>query len=249
MSEVKRYECLLIEDAPRLQAILPQGAVVCSERTQMMVTAEDYATLEAEAQALREELKNRTAECNGLHEMLRQEHDRTEKAREEVAALRRFAGEIYQVLGALDAPENVLDNASDAANGDKLRHKTLLPFAALRARVVVPDEREAYIEWMAATLPELFDHADAAAKWRNQHVSALAWQARARLNGKAVSEALRKDAERYRWLRSLPRGNRHGDMTIMLAKDRPSPNQWCGDTIRGEALDAAIDAALEGGGR
>lgn len=56
MSEVKRYECLLIEDAPRLQAILPQGAVVCSERTQMMVTAEDYATLEAEAQALREEV-------------------------------------------------------------------------------------------------------------------------------------------------------------------------------------------------
>lgn len=88
MSEVKRYECLLIEDAPRLQAILPQGAVVCSERTQMMVTAEDYATLEAEAQALREEVKNRTAECNGLHEMLRQEHDRTEKAREEVEALR-----------------------------------------------------------------------------------------------------------------------------------------------------------------
>lgn len=56
MSEVKRYECLLIEDAPRLQAILPQGAVVCSERTQMMVTAEDYAMLEAEAQALREEV-------------------------------------------------------------------------------------------------------------------------------------------------------------------------------------------------
>lgn len=59
--------------------------------------------------------------------------------RYEVAALRRFAGEIYQVLGALDAPENVLDNASDAASGDKLRHETLLPFADLRARVVVPE--------------------------------------------------------------------------------------------------------------
>ncbi|WP_143485561.1 hypothetical protein [Pseudomonas aeruginosa] len=56
MSDVKRYECLLIEDAPRLQAILPQGAVVCSARRQMMVTAEDYAKLEAEAQALREEV-------------------------------------------------------------------------------------------------------------------------------------------------------------------------------------------------
>ncbi|WP_448679963.1 ead/Ea22-like family protein [Pseudomonas nicosulfuronedens] len=66
---------------------------------------------------------------------------------------------------------------------------------------------------------------------------------------KAENAALRKDAERYRWLRFLPRGNRHGGMTIMLAKDRPSPNQWCGDTIREEALDAAIDAALEGGGR
>lgn len=36
---------------------------------------------------------------------------------------------------------------------------------------------------------------------------------------------------------------------IMLAKDRPSPNEWCGDTIREDVLDAAIDAALEGGGR
>lgn len=51
------------------------------------VESPDYAKLEAEAQALREEVKNRTAECNGLHEMLRQEHDRTEKARDELAAL------------------------------------------------------------------------------------------------------------------------------------------------------------------
>ncbi|ERY52207.1 hypothetical protein AN459_14370 [Pseudomonas aeruginosa] len=48
----------------------------------------------------------------------------------EIEALRRFAGEAYQVLGALDAPENVLDNASDAANGVPLRHETLLPFFA-----------------------------------------------------------------------------------------------------------------------
>ncbi|EPB7008681.1 TPA: hypothetical protein SHT49_002575 [Pseudomonas aeruginosa] len=46
----------------------------------------------------------------------------------EIEALRRFAAEAYQVLGALDAPENVLDNASDAANGVPLRHETLLPF-------------------------------------------------------------------------------------------------------------------------
>ncbi|EML3184648.1 hypothetical protein [Pseudomonas aeruginosa] len=48
----------------------------------------------------------------------------------EIEALRRFAGEAYQVLGVLDAPENVLDNASDAANGVPLRHETLLPFFA-----------------------------------------------------------------------------------------------------------------------
>ncbi|MHA5404918.1 ead/Ea22-like family protein [Pseudomonas aeruginosa] len=45
-------------------------------------------------------------------------------------ALRKFSAEAYQVLGALDAPENVLDNASDAANGLPLRHETLLPFFA-----------------------------------------------------------------------------------------------------------------------
>ncbi|HCF9584614.1 TPA: hypothetical protein NI656_005492 [Pseudomonas aeruginosa] len=46
----------------------------------------------------------------------------------EIEALRKFSAEAYQVLGALDAPENVLDNASDAANGLPLRHETLLPF-------------------------------------------------------------------------------------------------------------------------
>ncbi|HFL2728908.1 TPA: ead/Ea22-like family protein [Pseudomonas aeruginosa] len=45
-------------------------------------------------------------------------------------ALRKFSAEAYQVLGALDALENVLDNASDAANGVPLRHETLLPFFA-----------------------------------------------------------------------------------------------------------------------
>ncbi|KAB5413533.1 hypothetical protein FNL64_01510 [Pseudomonas aeruginosa] len=50
------------------------------------------------------------------------------KAENEI--LRRFAAEAYQVLGALDAHENVLDNASDAANGVPLRHETLLPFFA-----------------------------------------------------------------------------------------------------------------------
>ncbi|MBN0996422.1 hypothetical protein JTM47_32555, partial [Pseudomonas aeruginosa] len=53
-----------------------------------------------------------------------------DRLRDENEVLRRFAAEAYQVLGALDAPENVLDNASDAANGVPLRHETLLPFFA-----------------------------------------------------------------------------------------------------------------------
>lgn len=53
-----------------------------------------------------------------------------ERIKAENEALRKFSAEAYQVLGALDAPENVLDNASDAANGVPLRHETLLPFFA-----------------------------------------------------------------------------------------------------------------------
>ncbi|MFU7297274.1 ead/Ea22-like family protein [Pseudomonas aeruginosa] len=56
--------------------------------------------------------------------------DEIDGLKAENEALRRFAAEVYQVLGALDAPENVLDNASDAANGVPLRHETLLPFFA-----------------------------------------------------------------------------------------------------------------------
>ena len=104
-----------------------------------------------------------------------------DRLKAENEALRQFAAEAYQVLGALDAPENVLDNASDAASGGPLRHETLLPFFA-----------EGY-------------------------------------------EALRKDAERYRAIRQKDRGG-------VVVRDRTSH-------LFGESLDAAIDAALEGGGR
>lgn len=46
---------------------------------------------------------------------------------EEIKKLREVCGEAYQFAGAYDAPEKVLDNLSDAANGRKLRHKTFLP--------------------------------------------------------------------------------------------------------------------------
>ncbi|HHE7821425.1 TPA: ead/Ea22-like family protein [Pseudomonas aeruginosa] len=56
--------------------------------------------------------------------------DEIDRLKAENDALRKFSAEAYQVLGALDAPENVLDNASYAANGVPLRHETLLPFFA-----------------------------------------------------------------------------------------------------------------------
>lgn len=172
MSEVKRYECLLIEDAPRLQAILPQGAVVCSERTQMMVTAEDYATLEAEAQALREELKNRTVECNGLHEMLRQEHDRTDKAREEVAALKEARdSRVTERLATMDRLERERDDA-------------------LRARVVVPDG------WAILSRHVTDDMYNASGMVKDApfRIWEKMFDAAPRLNGKAVSEGLLRSA-------------------------------------------------------
>ncbi|MFK1287947.1 ead/Ea22-like family protein [Pseudomonas aeruginosa] len=105
----------------------------------------------------------------------------------EIEALRRFAGEAYQVLGALDAPENVLDNASDAAHGVPLRHETLLPFFA-----------EDY-------------------------------------------EALRKDAERWRYARTiLPY-----EVIQDAQKDLESWNVGVSEA-ENKRCDEAIDAALEG---
>lgn len=53
-----------------------------------------------------------------------------------------------------------------------------------------------------------------------------------------------RDAERYRWLRNLHRGFKHGELVISLAKQQPKPYQWKVDTLRGSDLDAAIDAAI-----
>ncbi len=56
MSEqVARHEALLLADEPRLQAILPQGAVVCGDKPVSVVLAADYDALHAEAEALRAE--------------------------------------------------------------------------------------------------------------------------------------------------------------------------------------------------
>lgn len=44
--------------------------------------------------------------------------------------LENLLGELYQVLGALDAPEAVLDQVVAALEGGPLPHESLLPFAA-----------------------------------------------------------------------------------------------------------------------
>lgn len=55
-----------------------------------------------------------------------------------------------------------------------------------------------------------------------------------------------KDAERYRWLRALPKGSCHGSgMTIIIANARPDPCSWMNDSVRGDDMDAAIDAAMQ----
>ncbi|HCF6144446.1 TPA: hypothetical protein NIH82_005351 [Pseudomonas aeruginosa] len=89
--------------------------------------------------ALLDEIDGLKAENDRLRQGMKGDYDidawldwskEKEQIKAEIKALRRFAAEAYQVLGALDAPENVLDNASDAANGVPLRHETLLPFFA-----------------------------------------------------------------------------------------------------------------------
>ena len=55
-----------------------------------------------------------------------------------------------------------------------------------------------------------------------------------------------KDAARYRWLRALPKGSCHGSgMTITIANARPGPCSWMNDSVRGDDMDAAIDAAMQ----
>ncbi len=124
-----------------------------------------------------------------MKERIEEHEQERDRLKAENEALRQFAAEAYQVLGALDAPENVLDNASDAANGAPLRHETLLPFFA-----------EGY-------------------------------------------EALRKDAARYRWLIASAwyvGPEPKGDTEAVSWHDHNG-------TMHG--VTAAIDAAMEGGGR
>jgi hypothetical protein len=50
--EVERYEAMLLEDNPRLQDILPQGAILCGKKPVEVYLASDYESLLAERDAL-----------------------------------------------------------------------------------------------------------------------------------------------------------------------------------------------------
>ncbi len=70
--------------------------------------------------------------------------DEIDRLKAENEALRKFSAEAYQVLGALDAPENVLDNASDAANGVPLLAVIVIVLFVLGIFRVVGDMQELY---------------------------------------------------------------------------------------------------------
>jgi len=55
---------------------------------------------------------------------------------------------------------------------------------------------------------------------------------------RAERDALKEDAARYRWLRNADNWSEHGPCPLVAT---------CEDTIYGEALDHAIDAALASG--
>jgi hypothetical protein len=52
--------------------------------------------------------------------------------------------------------------------------------------VELPDERAAFIEWLSKTYSDVYDEDKARRYWSHEHVSALAWQARAALSGKGA---------------------------------------------------------------
>ena len=69
------------------------------------------------------------------------EEDEPEQASAAQSAHHNLLGELYQVLGALDAPDNVLDNVSAAIHDEPLPHATLLPFV-VAAQSAPAGERE-----------------------------------------------------------------------------------------------------------
>ncbi|WP_134516943.1 ead/Ea22-like family protein [Pseudomonas aeruginosa] len=128
------YDCIEPElILSMLNEIAENDSVVAVWRGRTQRTEEERDRLKAENERLLDELTACTEHpggCGYWREAAKRRAEERDRLRDENEVLRRFAAEAYQVLGALDAPENVLDNASDAANGLPLRHETLLPFFA-----------------------------------------------------------------------------------------------------------------------
>ncbi|MEZ6725935.1 ead/Ea22-like family protein [Pseudomonas aeruginosa] len=110
-------------------------------------------------------------------------------------------------------------------------------------RLEINEQRRANAEWIAAANPKtilaLLDEIDGLLAQHGRDSSELRALCQARDDArkerdrlKAENEALRKDAERYRWLR----GASHFDT--------PQHKAFCKNY--GDALDCEIDAALEG---
>jgi hypothetical protein len=74
-----------------------------------------------------------------LTDRLKAENDTLVKENEKLQGL---VAELYQVLGALDAPEHVLDQVSAASLGEPLPHDSLLPF------VIDADDKPAPLDFV-----------------------------------------------------------------------------------------------------
>ena len=110
---------------PSLRSMLDlYGEVVNGDEAQLL----EIGKLRAEVEMLRSDRKA----CLEEFKALRRSADETEsELRAEVEALRLLAGELYQVLGALDAPAGVLDAVLAAAHGESMGGRdSLLPFVS-----------------------------------------------------------------------------------------------------------------------
>ena len=88
------------------------------------------------------------------------------------SAHRNLLGELYQVLGALDAPDNVLDNVSAAIHDEPLPHATLLPFV-VAAQSAPAGEREAEAAAIAEEIDWLIRQWDAGVSWSGERMAEL----------------------------------------------------------------------------
>lgn len=177
---------------PSLRSMLDlYGEVVNGDEAQLL----EIGKLRAEVEMLRSDRKA----CLEEFKALRRSADETERElRAEVEALRLLAGELYQVLGALDAPAGVLDAVLAAAHGESMGGRdSLLPFVS------------------------------------------------------AEHEALREDAERYRWLRdkglhreifadSAAVTPGRGPFIMIQLPSSGAPNR----VALGSGADAYVDAAM-----